>query len=139
MHEDNLAEWCLKRVAIVAIDGNRFAITVTDDEAAERTGSIYAFVIDGEIVRVGSSAGLLKKRFRQWERDVSIALAGGRSSTPLDEAARWREALKPGADGAVYARRGTEVTTTVGTFTTHLDEERILIARLKPRLNRSWR
>jgi len=139
MHLCDLRAWGLARVADVAIEGDQFLVTVTDNETVELAGCIYAYVIDGEIVRIGSSAGQLKNRLKAWRRDVSMALAGGKSSTPIDEACKWRAALKPGSEGALYARRGTEVTTPVGTFTTHLDEERMLIARLRPKLNRSWR
>ena len=129
----------LAHVADLRIMGNTFSIEVADEAATEREGSIYAFVVDEEIVRIGSSAGPLKKRLAAWVRDVSTALAGGKSATPHDEAERWRLALAGDVVGAVYARQAATVTTPVGTFRAHLDEERVLIARHRPRLNRSGR
>ena len=139
MHKKELSDYGLKQIARVFIEGNNFRINVTDDDAVELRGCIYAFAIDEEIVRVGSSSGRLTKRLSAWQRDVSRALAGEKSSTPLSEAERWRMALAPGTNGVVYARQATIVTTPVGAFTTHLDEERVLIARHRPRLNRSSR
>lgn len=139
MHKALLKEYGLKRIADFRVEGNNFLIDETDVAMIELCGCIYAFVVNDEIVRIGSSAGPLKKRFAAWRRDVSKSLAGGKSSTPHDEAERWRHAFAGNADGAIYARQASAVTTPVGEFFAHLDEERVLIARHKPKLNRSSR
>jgi hypothetical protein len=139
MHEELLAKYGLKCIAKVWIEGDRFLIEVTDTEAAELPESVYAFVVDGEIVRVGSSAAQLKRRLSAWRRDISNALAGKTSATPPEEAEKWRSALHPGAKGELYARQATLVTTPIGGFRALLDEERTLIVRYRPRINRSSR
>ncbi len=137
MHKSVLETYQLKRIADFRIKGNTFLIETTDFATVGLSGCIYAFVINGEIVRVGSSARPLKMRLSEWMRDVSKSLEGGRSPTPTDEAERWRRAVTHDSDCAIYARQGTCVTTTVGSFTAYLDEERIIIAQHRPRLNRS--
>jgi len=134
-----LEKYGMRRIASVRISENTFIIEVIDDETSLQEGCIYAFTIDDEIVRVGSSAGPLRRRLSAWMRDVSRSLRGEKSATPLDEGERWRKELSDGHIGAIYARRGTLIATPIGEFTSHLDEERILITRHKPRLNRSWR
>ncbi len=124
------------RFAEVRIEGDTFLIKVEDQEIAREPMCLYAFVVGDEIVRIGSSKAPLGARMRSWQRDVSGALAGGRTSTPPKEAQGWRELLS-GRSGAVYARQGTEVTTQVGTFNAYMAEESYLIGLYRPRQNRS--
>jgi hypothetical protein len=139
MHKELLAGYGFKLIARVWIEDDKFRIDVTDTEAEKLSYSVYAFVIDGEIVRIGSSAAQLKRRLAAWRRDISVALAGGKSAAPLTEAEQWRKGLHPNAQGELYARQATMVETPVGKFHALLDEERTLIARYKPRINRSSR
>ena len=68
-------------------------------------------------------------------RDVSGALAGGRTSAPVSEAEAWRSWLA-NAEGAIHARPGTVVTTPVGTFNAYMAEESHLIGLHRPKQNR---
>jgi hypothetical protein len=120
----------------VRIEGDQFIIQITDDAMKSETMCIYAFVVDDRIVRIGSSKAPLGSRMDSWRRDVSGALAGKRTSTGIDEAKQWR-ALLSGKEGAVYARKGTEVTTQVGTFNAYMAEESYLIGLHRPGQNRS--
>ena len=132
-----LTSYGLRRFAQVSIEDDRFTIAVEKADIGENEKSVYAFVVDDEIVRIGSSKARLSSRMKVWQRDVSLALQGLRSSTPPSEAEAWRDLLRDGRVGTVYARRGTTVTTPVGTFCAYLDEESLLIGRHQPRLNRS--
>ena len=69
-------------------------------------------------------------------RDVSGALAGRRTSTPVSEAKSWCSLLA-NAEGTIYARLGTVVTTPVGTFNAYMAEESYLIRLHRPKQNRS--
>jgi hypothetical protein len=46
-----------------------FAVTITNAEAAKWVNSIYAAVIGGTVVRVGSSEGRLGSRLRSYAGD----------------------------------------------------------------------
>ena len=131
-----LERYGFTRFAEVRIEGDEFLIDIEDDELARRPMCLYAFVVGDEIVRIGSSKAPLGSRMGSWRRDVSGALAGKRTSTPLEEADGWRELLSSRA-GAVYARPGTEVTTQIGTFNAYMAEESHLIGLHRPRQNRS--
>jgi hypothetical protein len=124
------------RFAKVAIEGDTFVIDVDDHDLARLPMCLYAFVVGNEIVRIGSSKAPLRSLMGSWRRDVSGALAGKRTSTPLTEAEAWRELLSS-REGVVYARQGTEVTTKVGTFNAYMAEESYLIGKHRPRQNRS--
>lgn len=126
-------------VASVSIDGALFKVDVTDQQTAALSGCVYAFVVGGIAVRIGSSKGVLRGRLAAWQRDVSKNLAGITSSTRDPEGIGWRARLPPGVVGTVFARQGTIVTTPVGTFPAYLNEECALIERYKPKLNWSWR
>lgn len=135
--DDVLRSYGLRPFASVSVVEDRFVIVIEDADLGATEKSIYAFAVEGEIVRIGSSKSRLGQRMRTWERDVSRALQGLPSSTPAWEAEAWRELLGQGRVGIIYARPGTTVTTPVGTFCAYLDEESLLIGRHLPRLNRS--
>lgn len=135
--DDILRSYGLRPLASVSVVEDRFVIVIEDADLAANEKSIYAFAVEDEIVRIGSSKSRLGHRMRTWERDVSRALQGLPSSTPAWEAEAWRELLGQGRAGIIYARPGTTVTTPVGTFCAYLDEESLLIGRHLPRLNRS--
>jgi hypothetical protein len=139
MHAEAIRKYGLKPVAKFWIEENQFHVELTDLETTALERCVYAFTIDDEIVRVGSSKAPLRTRFATWRRDVSKALNGLKSATPLDEGVRWREALDGRNHGVIYARPGATVHTPLGEISAYLDEECVLIARYKPRLNRSSR
>lgn len=139
MHLDALASYGMVPVATVRIVDDRFEIEVTSPAIAALDRCIYAFVISGEVVRLGSCKSTLALRLRSWRNDISRALQGRKSSAPPEEAAGWRALLATCEAGVIFTRRGTMVTTPVGTFNAYLAEECELIQRYKPRLNRSSR
>jgi hypothetical protein len=133
MTTEKLKEYGFKHIALVQIVADCFKIEILDEDVGLLERCVYAFVVGNEIVRVGSSKAPLRKRLREWERDVTNALMGNNSRTPPDEANGWKDALSKHKVGSVFARQGTVVTTPVGTFNSYLDEESILIGRYRPR------
>jgi hypothetical protein len=125
-----LTKYGLALVARVHIADRKFIIEITDPETVKLEKCIYAFLIGGEIVRVGSSKAPLKSRLRNYELHITHALNGRRSPTPDQEAVRWSEILPDGRLGDIYARQGTMVTTPLGTFPAYMDEESLLIGKL---------
>ena len=127
-----------RRCARFTLEGVDFRVEIECEETCSLTCCIYAFVIGGEIVRIGSSKAKLKKRILTYPYYVGGRLQGRNTDTSELEAQDWKSRLdRAGGVGFVFARRGTEVTTPVGTFPTYLDEESILLGRFKPPLNRS--
>ena len=133
----DIKKYKLKRVARFFMDKNKFKIEIKDEKIAALEKTIYAFVINGKFVRIGSSKGVLRRRFRVWERDVTNRLKGKKSPTPEREARGWENLLRKYGEGYVFARQGTIVKTPVGNFPAYLDEESVLIGRHSPPLNRS--
>ena len=130
MTASDLTEYGLVPVARFHIADNELKIVITDPETVKLEKCIYAFLIGGEAVRVGSSKAPLKERLNDYERDITNALNGRKSPAPAQEAAQWRKMLPAGVSGDIYARQGTEVTTSVGKFRVYMDEESILIGEL---------
>ena len=126
----DLKKYGLKPVARVHIAGRRFVIDNKDPDKVKREECIYAFLIGGKVVRVGSSKAPLDSRLKNYERHITHALKGEKSPTPASEAKKWRRSLPAGREGIIYARRGKKVTTPIGTFRIYMDEESILIGRL---------
>ena len=117
------------------IKGNSFIVDC-DEKHLQLEQMIYIHTIDEKIVRVGSSKNKLKSRMRSWERDVTKALNGQKSSTPLWESQKWREILN-NKKGVLYGRQGTTVKTPAGEFNSYLSEESYLIGKFTPKMNRS--
>ena len=128
----------MRSIATVSLP---FVVEITDQEAATWTCAIYAFVIGDEICRIGSSKGPLGIRLRAWSRDLAARLSNmtneRKMATSAREAGEWRARLERNGPGLVLARKGTVVTTPVGTISTYLDEESVLIGRHLPPLNNS--
>jgi hypothetical protein len=82
-----------------------FSIIFELDEAKAWQKSIYAFVVGGEIKRIGSSNYYLRDRFRKWNHDVTSALHEKKSDTPSREAEEWRKCLQAHKGGEVYVTR----------------------------------
>ena len=117
------------------IHKNNFIVNY-DNKFNEIEQSIYIHVIDNKIMRVGSSKNKFKIRMKSWERDVSKALKGQKSSTPLWEAEIWRKKLS-NKIGDLYFRKGWEIETPVGKINSYMSEESFLIGKFKPEMNRS--
>ena len=100
-----LQKYGLVRIGRIELsDDLIFSIIFELDEAKTWQKSIYAFVVGGEIKRIGSSNYYLRDRFRKWNHDVTNALRGKRSDTPSWEAEEWRKCLQAHNGGEVYAR-----------------------------------
>ena len=121
-----LAEYGLVPVARVRIADRKLIIEITDHETVKLDKCIYAFLIGDEVARVGSSKAPLGSRLKDYQRDITKALNGGRYR---EEAPLWNEKLTRAGSGTIFARQGTLVTTPVGEFRTYLDEESVLIGR----------
>jgi hypothetical protein len=128
----DLSDWKFVSIGTVEIIGDEFIIKVDDQEVVKQDCCVYVFVVDDKVLRIGSSKAPLRSRFKTWERDVSKALKGIKSSTSQEEASDWREALKQGA-GTVFARRGALILTPVGEICAYLSEESHLIGYFKNR------
>jgi hypothetical protein len=96
-------------------DLNTFRIILEHPEAARWECVVYAFLIGGVIVRIGSSEKF-GKRISDWNRNVTDALNGRRWDTPEWEAHEWRKCLVAHNGGEVFARVGIMVRTPVGEF-----------------------
>ncbi len=131
MSQSRIIECELRHIGTVSLYDDSFRINLHDASLLSAVECVYAFTVEDEVVRVGSSKAPLGKRFKAWERDVSRALNGLPSPTSQLEADGWRARLSVSA-GKVYARPGTLVCTPVGTFRAYLDEERALIQELRP-------
>jgi hypothetical protein len=136
-----LTGYGFQRVSSFRIEAEKFALEPLAREFARWTHSLYAFVINNEIVRIGSSQGKLRARLGGWSSDVSAALRGEFKSTGADEVALWSAELQRHLKGDIWARRGTIfrssfIDTEVSGFR---EEEYYLIAKHLPRLNRSLR
>jgi hypothetical protein len=116
-----------------------FTIELKQASSGEMSDAIYAFVVDDEITRIGTSADPLRERLRSWERSVTGALQGRKTQTPICEAEEWKRRLDLFGEGIVFAKQAHEVVTPVGPFRTLLDEERVLLRRHRPPMNRSHR
>ena len=130
-----LEEYKFKKIGSFHIDKNNFIVDY-EEQFGEMDQCIYIHVIDNKIVRVGSSKNKLKSRMKSWERDVSKALNGEKSSTPLWEAELWRKKLN-NKKGDLYFRQGWITKTPIGKFNSYLSEESYLIGKFQPEMNRS--
>ena len=82
-----LQKYGLVRIGRIELsDDLIFSVIFELDEAKTWQRSIYAFVVGGEIKRIGSSNYYLRDRFRKWNHDVTNALHGKKSDTPS-----WRQ------------------------------------------------
>jgi hypothetical protein len=126
----DLTKYGLAQVARVRIEDRKFIIDITDSNTVDLEECIYAFLIGGKVVRIGSSKAPLKDRLKSYERHITHALNGKKSPAPEKEAKKWSELLPPGASGDIYARQATTVTTPLGEIRVYMDEESILIGKL---------
>jgi hypothetical protein len=133
-----LTRYGLKRIAEFRIELNTFRIVCYDQTASRWERSIYAFVINDEIIRIGSSKHALGKRLRAFERDITAALNGHYHPTPKSESDLWKSELREHRRGSVWARPGTLFVSPMRRkpISGYQDEESELIALHMPRLNR---
>ncbi|RXF74791.1 hypothetical protein [Hansschlegelia zhihuaiae] len=134
MSEEDLRRYGMREVGIARIVDDRFIIDLNDEPTVDHTECVYAFLAGDEIVRVGSSSGRLRGRMHDWQRDVSRALSGDFKRTRESEAISWREVMLRYGSARIFARKGTDATTSIGQFNLYLAEESVLIGRHKPRL-----
>ena len=134
MHLEKLKEYGFLQIGVFSISENEFKIEIDNESMTEREKCIYAFVIDGKFIRIGSSKRPLKFRLKDWRRDVSKALEGKKSKTKPPEARAWMELLIGGKKGKIFAREGTKISTPIGIISAYLDEESVLIGRYSPSL-----
>jgi hypothetical protein len=130
MNAAKLKEYGLAQVATCCIADRKLQIEFTDLEAVEHMKCIYAFLMDGKVVRIGSSKAPLKTRLKNYMRDITRAINKDKSPTPDDEAEKWLKKLPAGTSGTIYARQGWSVTTPIKTFPAYMDEESLLIEEL---------
>ena len=130
-----LKKYKFNKIGKFYIEDNKYCVEY-DPKFGDADQGIYIHVIDDKIIRVGSSKNKLKSRMKSWERDVSKALAGQKSSTPIWEANLWKKILK-NKSGDLYFRKGWTVSTPVGQFNSYLSEESFLIGKFLPMMNRS--
>ncbi|MEM7213990.1 MAG: hypothetical protein AAF423_00500 [Pseudomonadota bacterium] len=124
----------MKEIGSWRADKAGFKIELGATELLGLGKCIYAFTdTNDNFLRIGSSKNKLHDRMKAWERDVTKAILGQRSPTPVHEAKKWMEYQA----GTVWARQGTVVETSVGKFECYLDEESVLIGRHLPPLNHS--
>lgn len=133
-----LAGYGFQKVADVDLSDGSFRISFVVASASSWVCSVYAFVINDEIIRIGSSKGLLRDRMRSWEKTVTASFNGQYKPTPKEESNLWRRELEQHGHGAVWAREGTRFVTPISNapISGYQDEESELIARHMPRLNR---
>ena len=130
MNAADLKKYGLKPVARVHLADRELIIDITDPETVKLRKCVYAFLMGGEVVRIGSSKSPLENRLKDYTRDISNALKGKKSPAPDQEARKWKERLPAGSSGVIYARQGTMVKTPIGEFPAYLDEESILIGKM---------
>jgi hypothetical protein len=134
-----LHRYSMPEVGRFFLRNERFTIELYQPASGVMAEAIYAFVINDEIMRIGTAEESLNKRLKNWEQSVTGALRGGETQTPNCEAREWKRCLDAFGHGLIFARPADEVTTRVGTFRAMLDEERFLIDLFKPPMNRSRR
>ena len=127
----------MARLGTFRVEDNHFIIDIEDEQLAKQEMCIYAFMVDGQPVHIGSSEGMLKQCMASWQHNVSRSLGGEKSPTPADEAASWREYLADGREGVVLARVGTIVKTPMCRVNTFLAEASELIEQHQPPLRRN--
>lgn len=125
-------------------EDGRTSVSFSNDEIASCGKAIYAWIIDDQIVRIGSSRASLRSRINGHSRWIEIRLLGTcklknelRLGGQIEEARRWHEALMGNKVAVVWGRAGTVVETPTGALNCYLSEENSLLERHKPRFNNS--
>lgn len=116
-----------------------------DNNTADEKRAIYAWVIDGKIVRIGCCQSTLRERISVAARWMELRLLGKskvkneiRRAKELKDAKRWENILwEKGKFAEVWGRGGTIADTPVGKINIYLAEENVLLQKFKPPLNNS--
>ena len=88
----------MKQVGTWTVNGDQFVLELGP---VDWTHSVYVWRdAEGNVVRVGSTQGKLRKRLLGHRSDITRALNGLKSPTPTWEAEVWRDA----GQGTVHAR-----------------------------------
>lgn len=125
---------------------NSLSVTFTDPLIAGTEKGVYAWILGGEIVRIGASQAPLQQRAKLHGRWIEARLQGAarisnarKLESQTDEARRWKEALaKHDGYAEVWGRQGTIVQTPMGPLNVYLAEENFLLQRYKPIFNNSY-
>lgn len=120
-------------------DRHGIVISITDVLVGAAMQVVYVWVDSyGYVLRVGTTKYGVGKRLRQYAPHINRALVGKPSSTPLWEAKKWHGMVLAGELTALV-HEPPLVSTAAGLIRPYLDIERLMIAGLKPPLNRSHR
>jgi len=141
-----LKKYAMRPFAIMRlVNGNECQVEITDDNGADIERGIYAWVIGGQIARIGSNKNTLRSRTMGTGRWITMRLQKitkvsnpNRVKAEYEDAMRWKTMLDTnGLAAETWGRVGTIVTTPVGDLNTYLAEENLLLERHKPPLNNS--
>ena len=120
-------------------DRQGIVISITNVVLGAATQVVYVWVDSyGYVLRVGTTKHSVGNRLRQYAPHINRALAGKPSPTPLWEAQKWHSMVSAGELTALV-HEPPLVSTAAGLIRPYLDIERLMIAGLKPPLNRSHR
>lgn len=144
--EKIVAEYGMKLFGTFQIYSNgRTNLEIVDEDIAARPMGVYAWLIDDEIVRIGSSKAPMLKRVKSHSRWIELRLLGqckvtdkNKLAKQIEEAGRWRTALKDNNVAYVWGRSGTLIQTQIGEFNSYLAEESALLGRHLPKFNNSF-
>ncbi|WHA40165.1 hypothetical protein [Agrobacterium larrymoorei] len=128
-------------VASMSLSDDRqgIVITIPDVVLGAAMQVVYVWVDSyGYVLRVGTTKHSVGARLRQYAPHINRALAGLPSSTPLWEARKWHNAVQ-GGELTALVHAPPDIHTAAGVVRPYLDIERVMIAGLKPPLNRSHR
>lgn len=121
-------------------------LRLSDHDTADEERAIYAWVIDGEIVRIGCCQSTLRKRISDAARWMELRLLKTsrvkdekRRAKEYKDAKRWKCRLwKTDKFAEIWGRGGTIVDTPIGKINIYLAEENALLQKFKPPLNNSY-
>ena len=121
-------------------EGTHIAVQILDAEEAALEESVYVWCTpEGEALRVGTSKAGAWSRLRQYPRYINKRLDGLNSETPAWEAEAWLTLLQEHGHLDAVVLQPSMIMTVAGYLRPYNDLERVLIATLRPRLNRSHR
>ncbi|SCX27172.1 hypothetical protein [Agrobacterium rosae] len=120
-------------------DRQGIVISIIDELLGAAMQVVYVWVDSyGYVLRVGTTKYSVGNRLRQYAPHINRALLGMPSSTPLWEAQKWHSMVLSGELTALV-HEPPLISTAAGLIRPYLDIERLMIAGLKPPLNRSHR
>ena len=147
---DDLVKWGFEKIGYFTYDSKEKVMAVTIHDSALHSlpnSGIYAFAMEQEVVRVGTSENDLVKRVNHRGEIVSGFIQRGckyeNGGVGKKEGLRWFERLsevskngKLWKDGTVWARSGTPFPSSIGIdLSGELAEERYIIVNYNPYMN----